>query len=294
MSENPLINIGDLAKPIDTLIQKTSEFVGEALAPRQLIRMAKAKVKADQIEKLGKLETEYQERALKRLLAEEVRNQKNIESIVGQALPNVKEDAKPEEIEDDWLAAFFDKCKRFSDTEMQSLWSKILAGEANRQGTFSKRTIEIVSVLDKIDAMLFTNLCSFLWNIKSNRLLIYDIEDTIYKSKSITFTGLNHLSSLGLITNDFDKGYQQVGLARYQLVQYFDDRFNITFNKFADNYIPTGQAMLTQSGSQLAKVCVTEKYDEFVIYVLDKWRGLGFHVDRLPKEVNPTNVSPDY
>ena len=34
-------------------------------------------------------------------------------------------------MEEDWIANFFDKCRIVSDSEMQSLWARVLAGEAN-------------------------------------------------------------------------------------------------------------------------------------------------------------------
>jgi hypothetical protein len=40
-----------------------------------------------------------------------------------------------------------------------------LAGEANRPGSFSKRTLSTVSDLDKRDAEVFTTLCRFGWRI---------------------------------------------------------------------------------------------------------------------------------
>jgi hypothetical protein len=49
-------------------------------------------------------------------------------------LPELTEAATPEKLEDDWITNFFDKCRLISDEEMQTLWSKVLAGEANAPG----------------------------------------------------------------------------------------------------------------------------------------------------------------
>jgi hypothetical protein len=38
--------------------------------------------------------------------------------------------------------------------EMQNLWAQVLAGEANSPGTYSKRTVNFLSSLDKKDAAL--------------------------------------------------------------------------------------------------------------------------------------------
>jgi hypothetical protein len=41
--------------------------------------------------------------------------------VVAQAIPELKEGAKPEEIDDDWMTRFFEASKMVSDKEMQSL-----------------------------------------------------------------------------------------------------------------------------------------------------------------------------
>lgn len=69
-------------------------------------------------------------------------------------------------MDDDWIVNFFDKCRLVRDEQMQSLWARILAGEANKPGTFSRRTVNFVASMDKIDASAFTHLCSFCWHIE--------------------------------------------------------------------------------------------------------------------------------
>ena len=64
----------------------------------------------------------------------------------------------------DWMANFFDKCRIISDEEMQGLWAKVLSGEANAPGSYSKRTVNFLASMDKEDAALFTALCGFAWS----------------------------------------------------------------------------------------------------------------------------------
>ena len=56
---------------------------------------------------------------------EEAIKQRNIESITAKALPQVEESATPQNIENDWIANFFDKSRLISDDEMQVLWSRL-------------------------------------------------------------------------------------------------------------------------------------------------------------------------
>ncbi len=205
MSEhNSLINLGGLAKPATVLIEKVSDAVGGIAKPWQIERVAKAEAKADLIRASNRIEiSELEERALKRLVREEGAKQQNIENITAKAIPHLSAEAKPEVLEKDWLTHFFDRCRGVSDEEMQSLWAQILAGQSNKTGSFSKRTIEIVAALDKSDAELFTNFCSFVWLIDDETPVIFDLSAEIYKSCGLNFHALSHLDAIGLI--DFDK-----------------------------------------------------------------------------------------
>ena len=186
-----LINIGELAKPATVLIEKISEAIGGIARPWQAKRVALADAKIALIKAKTDIEVyDIQERALQRMVFEETRKQENIESITEKAIPLLKDDAKVNSIEIDWLANFFDKCKIVSSEEMQTIWSSMLAGEANEPGTFSKRTVELVSTFDKSDAELFTKFCSFAWQIGSSiSPLIFDTNEPAKEDISINFTG---------------------------------------------------------------------------------------------------------
>ncbi|MGO9633300.1 MAG: DUF2806 domain-containing protein, partial [Steroidobacteraceae bacterium] len=59
--------------------------------------------------------------SLSRFVIEEAKKQYNIEAITEKALPLLGEGASPQNIEDDWIAHFFDRCRLISDEEMQGL-----------------------------------------------------------------------------------------------------------------------------------------------------------------------------
>jgi Protein of unknown function (DUF2806) len=105
--------------------------------------------------------TALQQRAMRRFVAEEAKKQNNIEGITAKALPDLSPDATPERMEDDWIANFFNRCRLISDEDMQNIWARILSGEANSPGRFSKRTVNLVGGLDKSDAILFSGLLGF-------------------------------------------------------------------------------------------------------------------------------------
>ena len=161
-TSNSLINLGDLAKPADTLIKKISNAVGILYEPRHIRKVAEAKANAALTEAKSEIEiTDLHKRAAQRWIEEEAQRQKNMENITDKALPQLNENAKPDSVDNDWIVNFFDKCRIVSDDEMQGLWSRVLAGEAKAPGTYSKRTVNSLSDLDKTEAALFTKLCGF-------------------------------------------------------------------------------------------------------------------------------------
>ena len=76
---------------------------------------------------------------------------------------------------------------------MQSLCATVLAGEANFPGTYSKRTVNFLSSLDKTNADLFSSLCGFGWFLGDVVPLVLDDMQPIYNERGINFTTLTYL-----------------------------------------------------------------------------------------------------
>ena len=283
MSEgSSLINPGNLTKPATVLIKKIADAVGTLYQPTHIKRIAKAEVEAEKIRARGNLEiSEIEERAIIRFIHEEGKKQENIESITAQATPRIGEDAKPEKVENDWITHFFDRCRNVSDTEMQSLWSGILAGEANNPGYYSKRTMDIISSLDKSDAHLFTKMCSFALNIPGGKpsILVLKHEASFYNVRGINFHALNQLNHIGLIKFIDVGNYLFKELPKKVAFIYFDQLITFTFRKDTGNNLDAGQVMLTQAGEQLASICGAQKNTEFLDYMIEYYRKNGVTVE---------------
>ena len=178
---NELINLGGLTKPADTLIKKVSNAVGGLFAPYQRKRIVKAEAEAELIKANSEIQiADLHRRAMHRFIEEEAQHQKNMEDVTAKALPQLDEQTNPDSMENDWIVNFFDKSRIVSDNEMQDLWSRILAGEANAPGTYTKRTVNFLSDLDKAEADLFTKLCGFVWMFGGLNPLVLDGTAEIY------------------------------------------------------------------------------------------------------------------
>ena len=281
MSENnSIVNFGNLAKPAIILIEKISDAVGGIFKPLQIKRIAKAEAVAEKIKALTKIEiSDLEQRGLQRFAHEEGKKQANMESIVCQALPLLKGDAKPDKIEEDWILHFFDKCRLISSEEMQILWANVLAGEANSPGKFSKRAINLLATLDKNDALQFTKLCGFNWVIKNESIpLIFDHNSKIYKDNGINFALLNNLNTIGLITFESLSGYIFQKFVKQTVVFYNKIPVSIQFPKETNNDLQVGHVLLTNAGAELASICTPEPIDGFVEYVKGEWTKSGLQI----------------
>lgn len=275
MGTNSLINLGNLSKPADTLIKKVSDAVGGLFAPYQVKRMAKAEAEAEaaMIKAQSKTEiTDLHRRAVHRWIEEEAQRQKNMEDITAKALPQLAENATPDSVENDWIVNFFDKSRIVSDNEMQDLWSRVLAGEANAPGTYSKRTVNFLLDLDKTDAELFAKLCGFGWMIEELVPLVLDVQAEIYNKNGINFNSLSHLESIGLIQFNSITNISLSNVPKRFVVLYYGKSLVLEMPKDADNRLGVGMVRLTKIGQELAPICGSESVEGFRDYVLDKWK----------------------
>lgn len=290
MSNNMPINLGDLSKPATVLIEKISGAIGGIFKPYQIKRIARAEAEAEIIRALARIKiSKMQRRALGRFVAEETKKQANIEAITVKAIPHLRQEAHPENIEDDWITNFFDKCRLISDSQMQSLWSRVLAGEANFPGSYSKRTVSFMSSLDKKDAELFTKLCTFGWVIGEFAPLIYDFYDEIYKKHEITLNTLKHLDSIGLIQLETLTRYSRGGLPKQPVVHYYGVPTVLELHNESDNQLDIGHILLTSIGNELAPICGSCPDPEFREYTLRLWRGMGYVKKKGTEQITPAD-----
>lgn len=273
---NSLINLGGLSEPATVLIKKVSAAVGVIYEPFHVKRMARAEAEAEKIRSIARIElTEIEQRAIERFIYQETRKQANIEQITAQAITSLPLDTKVETLEEDWVADFFGQCATVSDIEMQSIWARVLSGEATKPGTFSKRTVAFISTIDKRDAALFTTFCQFLWMMGDPIPLIYEYTDDIYKKQGITFEVMKHLDAIGLISFDPIGGYVKADLKRHEHAFYYGQPTIVEFGADSNNHIDVGHALLTSIGKELVPICGSKSNSNFYDYVIRKWFEQG-------------------
>ena len=261
-----------LTKPATTLVERVSDAVGGIFAPWQIQRVAKARANAALITAQSESEiTEVQRRAAHRWMAEETKNQINIENTTYRAIPYLGEDAEPEKIEEDFLRNFFDKSRLISDEQMQDIWARILAGEANNPGFFSRKTINILADMDKSDAELFTTLCRFRWGLPGAVEPFVFVKDDFFSQRGIRLSSVAEIASLGLIHTS-NLGFRLQGLGSTTIASYFGRHVVLTFSEGSKGELSCGDILLTGAGRQIASISQLTPYDGYFDYMITKWK----------------------
>ncbi|MEM0953268.1 MAG: DUF2806 domain-containing protein [Pseudomonadota bacterium] len=269
-----LVNLGELSKPANTLIEKVSSAIGGVFEPWQVKRVAKAEAEASLIKAESEIEiTDLHRRAMHRFVEEEANRQENMEEITKKSIPHLAEQSDPSNMEDDWVTNFFDKSRIVSDEEMQTIWANVLAGEANTPGSFSRRTVNLLGDLDKRDAELFQTLCRFGWAFGSFTPLVFDCRAAVYNDLGINFSSLSHLDSLGLIQFNSLGDFQRQRLPKNFEVAYCGQPLPLEMQNDQDNKLSIGNVLLSQAGRELAQVVQVPGVDGFYDYVKEKWKA---------------------
>ena len=271
IDSNSLMNLGGLDNTGAALIKAISDAVGWALKPTQIRRVGKAEMD---------IEDEQWRRATVRHLYEEKIKQANMESITAQALPQLSDSAKPEEVETDWFSRFFDRCRLVSDEEMQKLWASVLAGEANAPGSYSKRTLTVIADLEKEDALLFKALCGFCVQVMGKKQpLIYEHAGNIYREKGLDFDTLKHLGDIGLI--NYSPAPSVLEEQKVLRMVYAKHAFRVCSPDKARGNFDVGYVSFTEEGKQLSAFCSDQVCEGFIEYLVETWEKKGYEVKEL-------------
>ena len=199
----------------------------------------------------------------------------NCIEIIRRAPEFMDDEVDIRDIDVDWRANFFDKCRIVHDDEMRTLWAKILAGKASKPGTYSKRTVNFVADMDKKEAELFTHLCGFVCEIKPMTDGI-DFMPLLFNYHFFNYRmpdeDLNHLDSIGLIRLEDPPG--QITLRSPIEVSYYGESTHLGLYLKSEKeipdilkFLPISHIKLTQIGKELYPISGGTKVDGLLDYV---------------------------
>ena len=152
---------------------------------------------------------------------------------------------------------------------MQDIWARILAGEANVPGTFSRKTVNILADMDKSDAELFTTLCCFSWGFPDGPAPLVFERDEFFNERGIALRSLADIESLGLILTD-SLGFV-LNLGPTIQASYFGNGLELTLAQEAEDELSTGYVLLTAAGRQIGSICELSPIEGFFEFMREKW-----------------------
>lgn len=282
---NSLINLGDLSQPVTVLIEKISNAIGVIYEPTKIRRNAKAEADANRTIVLADLDlqSEVANRGMQRLVTQQTRKQINIENIIQQTVEELPEDAQVDNLNEDWLANFFDRCENISNETMQAMWSRLLTSEATKPGTISKKTINLVYSMDKEDAEIFTVFCQFVWYYSNSKTesfpIIFNMDKNEFlKKEGIYYTHLMNLESIGLITLSAMESFSISNQPKNITLTYFNRLIQFELEKEQGNLFPVGACFLTQSGNELFAICQTKPNFQYLEHIVGHYKDKGIIV----------------
>lgn len=275
----PTISPG-FGRAAEKLADTVRHVVDLAAGPDRIVAKAIAQAEADIILADGRARAhDIEARAVDRLRSREARRQRNIESIAGQAnkaLPP-PDQVSEEPVSEDWTSRFFDECQDISDTEMQKIWARILAGEVARPKSFAPRTLSIVRDMTKEDAQLFEQLCCFVWFVPGAGFapIIHDVKAEHVTAKGIRFINLTHLAAVGLIEFNSITGF--VIERRTTIAPLYCGRA-YSLQRGSEGSFPLGKVIFTTAGAQLFAISNAEGDDDHRVAALSVWKEAGWIV----------------
>ena len=180
----------------------TMRIIAEAQAEaREILVSGSAEVRG---------ELDLAQSVTQRIQFQEEKRQSNIRSVVSDAALQLEDkQASDHEPDHDWTARFFSNVQDVSDKEAQAIYARILAGEVERPGSTSLKSLSILKDLDKSAAVLFKRLRSaaiFTVNASSGRVISLGkhAATNSLAEFGLRFTDLNVLNEHGMIISDYN------------------------------------------------------------------------------------------
>ena len=185
----------------------------------------------------------------------------NMQSIVGQAIEQMPEQVPDTPVDHDWTARFFDNAKDVSNEEMQKLWAKLLAGEVERPGSVSLRTLSILREMTQKEAELFARVVNYIFMEANSSAWIFCVKNTGIKAlPGISVGELYSLDEAGLmmhgqhprLTLSYPNGYSHLFYAGKKVLRVFGKisvpayNFSISGTQLAKCIEPTVNAKYLQ------------------------------------------------
>jgi Protein of unknown function (DUF2806) len=276
-----------LSAPLTKLIEVVAAGCGRVYGPTDVRRTAAAEGDAMVLLEEAKARvSELALRAANRILDTEIRRQENIDAITQIAQEQLPNEVSDIPVDTDWATRFFREAQDVSNSQMRVLWGKLLSGEVANPGSFSHRTLAVVSNLGQSEADQFEALCSMAIKIVGrNPLVIVNGGDvSLANQPQLLFEDFVELQAAGLITHEPQGTQLQFkGVEGQSHALFMELPGAIGFvvkhsNTWAT--IPLGVVSFTSAGRELFAIAEWRAVPEHDKVIRDLLVGAGWSVER--------------
>jgi hypothetical protein len=181
-------------------------------------------------------------------------------------------DAKPDGLGVDWISYFFKHCQDVSETEMQTLWARVLAKEATRPGAFSRRTLTFLAALSREEAEDIAHLFNHAIFI-DDEMRVVNSNNQKWWTSALPKAGIvPFLLDLGVLhSHDYlvRKDLGSIAIIRYS-------RNNIILAEPDLKQFSQNTAGFTDLGKEIYRICDHQPDEKFLASMIDLWTDLGW------------------
>ncbi|MFM0282381.1 TIGR03899 family protein [Paraburkholderia sediminicola] len=287
---------GAIYRPIGTRLEadaeaykiKKIENAKSESKNKSLLDAANTKIDIKRIESNEKASIES--RAQERKRHSEIKKLKNLDNCVAAAISDTSDDDISDTALDpnlDWLEEWIAHAERANSTDMQEMWGRILSGEIKQPGSFSIKSLTVLSKLSHEEAELFEKLCNLLCHYFDKPIIVTGsgksslLHQILPNSSThielnefgISASSLMTLKEAGLIFTE-TLGFGDLSKGDEIYLSYQNNKFHL-FAKYGKPHL-LGYA-LTPVGSELSTLTTPvyhKKYEDTLITAM----GTGFKI----------------
>ena len=201
-----------------------------------------------------------------RLQYQQARKEHNIESVIGKTVLELEDKTveSTDDVDEDWLNRFFNIVEDVSDEQLQSLWSRILAGEILQPHSYSLRLLEFLRNISKDELELILKIMPFITGKKIFK------NDNILSKYGINYELILKLDEIGIL-NSSAMISQYYDLNNNEQASLFDNKEIICLvnNKSSEKkHISIPIFTVNEIGLKLQKLSNTKMNVDFVKEIL--------------------------
>ena len=229
-----------------------------------------------------------------RLQYQQARKEHNIESVIGKTVLELEDKTveSTDDVDEDWLNRFFNIVEDVSDEQLQSLWSRILAGEILQPHSYSLRLLEFLRNISKDELELILKIMPFI----TGDVIFND--DNVLSKYDINYGLILKLDEIGILNSSATIS-QNYDLNNNEQASLFDNKeiICVVNNKSSQKkHISIPIFTVNEIGLKLQKLSNTEMNIDFVKEILTSIskenNEICFSLNKI-KSINGTQIFYD-